>query len=96
MDGHLAAGQQPRIDTDARPLGLGQVEDAARRRQVIVVRVLSVEPALDRVSAGDDLLLGQGSGRPAATSSWRRTRSRPVTASVTGCSTWSRVFISRK
>ena len=37
-----------------------------------------------------------GSGRPAATSIWRRTMSRPVTASVTGCSTCRRVFISRK
>ena len=27
--------------------------------------------------------------------SWSATRSRPVTSSVTGCSTWSRVFISR-
>ena len=38
----------------------------------------------------------QGSGSPAATASCARTRSTPVTASVTGCSTCSRVFISRK
>ena len=36
------------------------------------------------------------SGSPAAIRSWSATRSRPVTSSVTGCSTWSRVFISRK
>ena len=36
------------------------------------------------------------SGSPAAMRSWSATRSRPVTASVTGCSTCSRVFISRK
>ena len=36
-----------------------------------------------------------GSRSPAATRSWSATRSRPVTASVTGCSTWRRVFISR-
>ena len=36
------------------------------------------------------------SGSPAAMRSWSATRSRPVTISVTGCSTWSRVFISRK
>ena len=36
------------------------------------------------------------SGSPAAIRSWSATRSRPVTASVTGCSTWRRVFISRK
>ena len=37
-----------------------------------------------------------GSGSPCATSSCSATRSRPVTNSVTGCSTCSRVFISRK
>ncbi len=37
-----------------------------------------------------------GRGRPSATSSCRRTRSRPVTISVTGCSTCRRVFTSRK
>jgi hypothetical protein len=38
----------------------------------------------------------QGSGSPLATAICRRTRSSPVTISVTGCSTWRRVFISRK
>ena len=37
-----------------------------------------------------------GSSSPEATSSWSSTRSTPVTSSVTGCSTWRRVFISRK
>ena len=32
---------------------------------------------------------------PAAMRSWSATRSRPVVSSVTGCSTWSLVFISR-
>src|SRR5437867_3788477 len=36
------------------------------------------------------------SGRPAAISICAFTRSTPVTASVIGCSTWMRVFISRK
>ena len=38
----------------------------------------------------------QGSGPPAATTICARTRSTPVTASVTGCSTCRRAFISRK
>ena len=38
----------------------------------------------------------KASGSPAATRSCHSTRSRPVTSSVTGCSTWSRVFISMK
>ena len=37
-----------------------------------------------------------GSGSPSAIRSCSSTRSRPVTSSVTGCSTWSLVFISRK
>ena len=36
------------------------------------------------------------SGSPRATRSCAATRSMPVTHSVTGCSTWRRVFISRK
>ena len=36
------------------------------------------------------------SGSPAATRTCSRTRSSPVTTSVTVCSTWMRVFISRK
>ena len=36
------------------------------------------------------------SGSPAATRSCSATRSRLVTSSVTQCSTWRRVFISRK
>ena len=35
-------------------------------------------------------------GWPAATRSCSRTRSTPVTSSVTGCSTWRRVLTSRK
>ena len=38
----------------------------------------------------------KGSGSPAATRSCHSTRSRPVISSVTGCSTWRRVFISMK
>src|SRR3990172_4731159 len=36
-----------------------------------------------------------GKSSPAAIRSWAWTMSSPVTSSVTGCSTWSRVFISR-
>ena len=46
---------------------------------------------------GRDVLLAERrAARPAATSTCSRTRSQPVTASVTVCSTWMRVFISRK
>jgi hypothetical protein len=60
--------------------------------------------------AGSSALMRSSSAQPrGATSSWRgrspspaairscsATRSTPVTSSVTGCSTWMRVFISMK
>jgi hypothetical protein len=60
------------------------------------VGVLGADARLDRVAAHLQLLLRSGSGSPAATRSCHSTRSRPVIASVTGCSTCSRVFISMK
>ena len=45
---------------------------------------------------GGSALAASGNGSPAATRSCHSTRSSPVTASVTVCSTCSRVFISRK
>ena len=42
------------------------------------------------------VVLVNGSGSPAAIRICSRTRSIPVTISVTGCSTWMRVFTSRK
>ena len=47
-----------------------------------------------RIVAGPDA--AKDSGSPAATRSCSATRSTPRSASVTGCSTWMRVFISRK
>ena len=47
--------------------------------------------AWPRGSAADT----SGGGSPAAIRSWSRTRSRPVMASVTGCSTWMRALTSR-
>ena len=40
--------------------------------------------------------IGNGACSPVATRICSSTRSSPVTASVTVCSTWRRVFISRK
>ena len=65
------------------------------RRQEALARVLGVEPRLDR--RGRSWRSGpgvSGRGSPEATRSCHSTRSRPVIASVTGCSTCRRVFIS--
>ena len=58
--------------------------------------VLGIDPRLDGVARDGDVVLGERQRVARAMSSCRSTRSRPVTSSVTGCSTWSRVFISRK
>jgi hypothetical protein len=64
--------------------------------QEVVVGVLGADARLDGVAVDAQLVLRSGSGSPAATRSCHSTRSRPVMASVTGCSTCRRVFISMK
>ena len=59
--------------------------------------ILGVEARLDGVAGERELLLRERQRlRPAATRICQRTRSSPVTISVTGCSTWRRVLTSRK
>ena len=57
--------------------------------------ILRVDARLDRVPRSVASPAG-AERRPSAIASCARTRSTPVTASVTGCSTCSRAFISRK
>jgi hypothetical protein len=59
-----------------------------------VLRILSVNARLDGMPSKRMSFCVSGSFSPDATVNCHATRSRPVTASVTGCSTWSRVFIS--
>ena len=92
----LIALRDARVDADTRAAGLAVQRDPAGRRQEPVSRILGVDPALDRVTDEADVLLRKPSGSPAAIRICSRTRSRPVTSSVTVCSTWMRVFISRK
>ena len=65
------------------------------RRGEVAVGVLGVEPGLDGVA---DLVgaVRPSSRPPDATWICSRTRSVPVTTSVMGCSTCSRVLTSRK
>ena len=71
--------------------------DAARARQEAGVGVLGVDAALDRVPALAEILLPERQRLALRRSGSAASRGRrPVTISVTGCSTWSRVFISRK
>ena len=96
--GHLVPDRDPGVDPDARRrLGQCSVDDPAGRGQEAGLGVLGVEADLDRVARRAGRRAGSNpSGSPAAIRIWSATRSRPVTSSVTGCSTWSRVFISRK
>ena len=102
-DRHLRAVDDAGVDPDPGPSSspnsrcrVGDVEAVHRPglRLPVLGGILGVEPGLDRVSPRGG---GSGSRRPpSATCSCSSTRSRPVVASVTGCSTCRRVFISRK
>ena len=72
--------------------------EATRRGQEARVGILGVDARLDRVALGRRRLAqAEGhEGRPAAIRELVVDEVTPVTASVTGCSTWRRVFISRK
>ena len=93
---HGALGVRERIDAHARTARhVERVDDAGRRREGL--GILGVDAALDRVAGERDVaLLERRAARPAAIRICSFTMSMPVTISVTGCSTWRRVFISMK
>ena len=94
-------GVATRVDADSGPgRHLEGRERAARRPHSAVGRQ---RPMLTRASSATPRIGGGASGRrptsasdrPAASASWIPTRSSPVTASVTVCSTCRRGFASR-
>ena len=94
---HNALGILRRIHAHA--IASRQIErrNLARGRRELL-RMLRIDAALDRMPANlhrlrHDML---DSFSPAAIRNCAFTRSIPVTISVTGCSTWMRVFISMK
>ena len=91
----LDAGVQP----DAGPGGRLPGGDGAGRGQEAAAGVLGVDPELDRVAARARVAVvpsARAQGSPSAMRNISRTRSMPVTSSVTGCSTCRRVLTSRK
>ena len=78
------------------PCGTCQCVHLARLRREAGEGILGAQPRFDGVACEADSACASGSGSPRATRSCHSTRSSPVMASVTGCSTCSRVFISRK
>ena len=72
--------------------------DQARRRHEALVGILGVDAALDRVAARRQRArrIDRRAARRARCGSATAPGRRSVTISVTGCSTCSRVFISRK
>jgi hypothetical protein len=82
-----------RINADARATRqVERVDDAGRRRERL--RVLGVDAALDRVTGERDVALLEAEPLARGERICSLTMSIPVTISVTGCSTWSRVFVS--
>ena len=84
------AGVEPHAGAGRRP----EDGDVARGGQEVAAGVLAVDPELDGVPA--DSGSSYPSSSPSAMRNCSRTRSMPVTSSVTGCSTWRRVLTSRK
>jgi hypothetical protein len=63
----------------------------------LVGRLFSAQPHLDRVTVQPDVVLRQRQGFSAGGAQLQVDEvDAAVTSSVTGCSTWSRVFISMK
>jgi hypothetical protein len=95
IDAHTAACRHccGRFHIGGRRLVFDQ---AAGRGQEVAERIFGVDAAFHRPALELDPFCVKGSFSPAATRIISSTRSRPVMHSVTGCSTCSRVFISRK
>jgi len=87
------AGVDPHVRVLVRQ---AQMDERPGRRQEIARRILGIEAHFNGVAVDAQLVLFSGSLPPAATTSCHSTRSWPVIASVTGCSTCRRVFISMK
>ena len=84
------------VDAHARPRGSWQRTTrpgAGRKPAPASSALMRHSKACPRSSTS---ACASGSGAPPAISICARTRSKPLTSSVTGCSTWMRVFISRK
>jgi len=59
-------------------------------------RVLRIDPALDGVAAGSDVVPGRWQASPRRDPQLELDQVNPVVASVTGCSTCRRAFSSMK
>ena len=80
---------------DAHVVRQPQPLQRADRRQEAVVRILGIEPHFDGVAVDAQILLRlRQASRPTRRAAAIRRDRVPVIASVTGCSTCSRVFIS--
>ena len=91
------AGIKHRIEARAHAAGNLQRGRPCRATGRNSCAVLRIDANLDGVSAdARRRFAGSASGSPPAMSIISRTRSIPVIISVTGCSTWMRVFISMK
>ena len=87
---------QARIHSHTRRIGFQHGQHIAAGGQEAVRRILGIDPRLNRVPCNAISAWLMVSFSPAAIRTCHSTRSHPVTSSVTGCSTCSRVFISMK
>src|SRR6266542_6296775 len=85
-----------RVVPHPRTARCAQAQDLTRRRHEVGVGVLGVDPALDGVAVEDDVVLRVAELLARGDPDLLADEVAPGHSSVTGCSTWSRVFISRK
>src|SRR5215204_2616775 len=94
--GHHVAGIEVGVDPDARSAGRIIDLDEPGLGQEVAVGVLGVDSELYRVPVGIEGILRDLQMLARDTFSCSATMSTPEIISVTGCSTWRRVFISIK
>ena len=91
----LVALDDAGIDPDAGTARPSKALDAPGRRKESGLGVLRVEPDLDRMAVGRDVRLLEAERLAAGDPQLVVDEVAPGDGSVTGCSTWRRVFISR-
>ena len=93
---HPVAGIQVAVHSHALALRPFQALHGAGAGEEIARRVFGVDPHLQRRAVQANVLLAPGQRLAGGDAQHGLTRSMPVTISLTGCSTWIRVFISMK
>ncbi len=84
---HRIAADHTAVDANAFTCAESEMIDPPRLRQEPTRRVFRIKPRLEGMAVNPDSSCVTGKASPLATRNCHSTRSKPVIASVTGCST---------